>query len=303
MWSDETGRHESSQESIKLPSKEWQWINDWTIDYMNPNEVDSDGWQYSFDFPFEYHPKKQFTDVVRRRRWYRKCKLTTTGPWSDLSSILLISASIHCPKFDKEVNEDVILNVWAVSSEGEALCRLGVSRLCPRGLSWQHVPCDQPLVNISVGGDEELTHVWAIARDGSAFLRHGISKTSPSGTVWFHTESPRPQCPLKQITVGKRSVWAIDAKNRLWFREEIVATFPEGTHWRKVCEESVLQISANNCDDLWALIRVQENENIVDRIAKRAEINENQRMGTNWEFFTKEWNSLHFICAVDRSDD
>ena len=299
MWSDETGKYELCKDLIKLPSKGWQWLNDWAIDYINSNEVDSEGWQYAIDFPFDYRPKRQFTDYVRRRRWYRKCKLTTTGPWNELSGVPIISASIHCPAFYKEVEENMILNVWSVSSEGEALCRLGVSRLCPRGMSWQHVPCDQPFVTISVGGDQHNTHVWAIARDGSAFLRHGISRTQLSGTVWFHTESPRPHCPLKQITVGKSSVWAVDEKKRLWFREEIVPTFPEGTHWRKV-DDSVLQISSNNCDDLWALIRVHENESFLDRIAKRVGITEQQKMGTNWEFVSKDWNSLQFICAVDR---
>lgn len=302
MCSDETGKYELTKEGIKLPSRHWQWLNDWAIDYMNATDVDSEGWQYAIDFPFEYHPKRQFTDYVRRRRWFRKCKLTTSGPFTDLSGNPIISCSIHCSNYStKAAADQAILNVWAVSSEGEALCRLGVTRLCPRGLSWQHVPCDQPLAHISVGGDEQSTHVWAIARDGSAFLRHGLSRTCPTGTVWFHVESPRPNCPLKQISVGRHGVWAIDEKKRLWFREEIVATFPEGTHWRKV-DDSVQQISADCSDQLWAIVRVQESDSSVDRIAKRIGIDAKNRVGTEWQFVSKQWNSLQMVCAVEAVD-
>lgn len=295
MWSDETGKHELTKECVKLPSRHWQWLNDWAVDYNSTSDVDSEGWQYAIDFPFEYHPKRQFTDYVRRRRWRRKCKLTTSGPFNDLSVIPVVFCSIHCSDYVTKPREEVILNVWAVSSEGQALCRLGVSRLCPRGLSWQHVPCDQPLVHISVGGDENQTNVWAIAKDGSAFLRHGLSRTSPAGTVWFHTEAPRPHCPLKQIAVGRHSVWAIDEKKRLWFREEIVSTFPEGTHWRKVCD-SVQQISVDSSDQLWAIIAVRESDRTPETmtIAKR--------VGSDWDYVNKQWNDIQFVCAVDSID-
>lgn len=40
------------------------------IDYHTPGGVDRDGWQYAVDFPASYHAKKNFTDYVRRRRWF-----------------------------------------------------------------------------------------------------------------------------------------------------------------------------------------------------------------------------------------
>ncbi|CAG2179226.1 unnamed protein product, partial [Oppiella nova] len=284
MWSDETGKHELIKDNIKLPSKQWQWMNDWSVDFSLPDGVDSEGWQYSIDFPFDYHSDRKFTDYVRRRRWFRKCRFTTTGPWTDIPGASIISASIYCSKCDIKPNEEVILNAWAVSGDGDALCRLGVSPLCPRGLSWQHVSCEQPFVDISVGGNDTFIQVWATARDGSAFLRHGISRTSPAGTVWFHIESPRPQCPLKRVCVGKSSVWAIDEKFRLWFREEIVPTFPEGTHWKKV-DDCVHKISVNNCNELWAIVGTQHNDSFVYKIAKRIGICDELRVGSDWQIF------------------
>lgn len=40
------------------------------MDFHTPGGVDRDGWQYAVDFPASYHAKKQFTDYVRRRRWF-----------------------------------------------------------------------------------------------------------------------------------------------------------------------------------------------------------------------------------------
>ncbi|XP_054159863.1 tectonin beta-propeller repeat-containing protein 1-like [Oppia nitens] len=292
MWSDETGRYELLKDSMKLLSKHWQWISEWSIDYTVDNgAVDTEGWQYAIDFPFEYHSERRFTDYVRRRRWIRRSRLTTTGPFIDMSKTPIISASMYCSNFKSQSIGEVILNVWAVSADGHALCRLGVSRINPKGLSWEHVSCEQPLSDISVGGYGNFIQVWAIATDGSAFLRHGINRTSPAGTVWFHVEAPRPQCPLTQISIGKNGVWVIDGKHRLWMREEIVDTFPEGTHWKKV-DDNVIKISVNNCDDFWAIIRCQQNESFVLRIAKRIGITSEVRMGTDWQIFNKHLNHM-----------
>lgn len=40
------------------------------VDFHTPGGVDRDGWQYAVDFPASYHAKKNFTDYVRRRRWF-----------------------------------------------------------------------------------------------------------------------------------------------------------------------------------------------------------------------------------------
>ena len=40
MWSDKSGRHSATKESIRLPSAAWQWVADWVVDYYTPGGVD-----------------------------------------------------------------------------------------------------------------------------------------------------------------------------------------------------------------------------------------------------------------------
>lgn len=69
-------------------------ISDWLVDFHPPGGVDRDGWQYATDFPSVYHGKKLFTDCVRRRRWYRRAQLNTTGPWQELGNTKIIDVSL-----------------------------------------------------------------------------------------------------------------------------------------------------------------------------------------------------------------
>lgn len=70
-------------------------MSDWIVDFHTPGGVDRDGWQYARDFPAQYHGKKQFTDYVRRRRWFRRCQLTTSGPWQELGNTKLLDVSLY----------------------------------------------------------------------------------------------------------------------------------------------------------------------------------------------------------------
>lgn len=62
------------------------------------------------------------------------------------------------------------------------------------------------------------------------------------GDVWFHLEPPTASVPLQQISCGLKSVMAVDTSNKLWFRQEILPHFPEGTSWKLVCG-NVQQVS------------------------------------------------------------
>ena len=78
--------------------------------------MDKEGWQYATDFPASYSGKCGFTDCVRRfesafdhskptvsfntetycrRRWARKCRLQTTGPWKQLCPTKLVDISMQ----------------------------------------------------------------------------------------------------------------------------------------------------------------------------------------------------------------
>ena len=56
-------------------ASEWDDDAEWTIDHA---QGDADGWEYAFNFGFEWHDKCGMTDCVRRRAWIRrlrKCEL------------------------------------------------------------------------------------------------------------------------------------------------------------------------------------------------------------------------------------
>lgn len=127
MWSDASGRKKRTREQVKLLSKRWQWISDWLVDFHVPGGVDRDGWQYAVDFPATYHGKKQFTDYVRRRRWYRRCAIATTGPWQELGHTKLVDVSLE--PVDDGLDAPVV--VWALAAGGQAMIRSDVARSSP----------------------------------------------------------------------------------------------------------------------------------------------------------------------------
>ena len=169
-WSDRTGKLALSKESIKPPSVHWQWTSsDWLIDFSTPGGADVDGWQYATDFPASYHAKKKFTDYVRRRRWTRKCRLVTSGPWRPLLTLKLLDISMK-PHLTKD-----LVYTWAITSKGEAVFRTGVNSKNPEGLDWIHVASDVTFQSVTVSGKgTEISplKMWAVAKDGSVFLRY-----------------------------------------------------------------------------------------------------------------------------------
>ncbi|XP_046426690.1 tectonin beta-propeller repeat-containing protein isoform X1 [Neodiprion fabricii] len=226
MWSDVTGRHKRTREHTKTLSMHWQWVSDWIIDFHTPGGVDRDGWQYAMDFPAQYHGRKQFTDYVRRRRWFRRCQLKTSGPWQELGNTKIVDISLYTTS---KPGDEGFINVWAVAANGEALFRRGVSELCPLGVSWEHIPSDQALIGISCGPEGQ---VWAVGKNGTSYWRLGISLAKPTGETWQNVEPPSG-AQVKQISVGKDVVWALDTTGRLSVRREVRAKiFPEGTYWQ-----------------------------------------------------------------------
>jgi len=71
---------------------------------------------------------------------------------------------------------------------------------------------------VSVGANGK---VWAVAADGSAFLRHGVTEVAPAGQLWLHVAAPKDSARLREVEVGKHSVWALDSDNKLYLRQEV----------------------------------------------------------------------------------
>ncbi|XP_019761431.1 tectonin beta-propeller repeat-containing protein isoform X1 [Dendroctonus ponderosae] len=226
MWSDVTGRQKRLKDQVKLLSARWQWVSDWMVDFHVPGGVDREGWQYAVDFPASYHANKQFTDLVRRRRWYRRCAIATTGPWQELGHTKLLDVSLE-PTNDEA---DAPVAVWALASGGQAMFRVGTSRSNPLGHIWEHITTDQPLGSISCG---PFSQVWATGKKGCAYFRVGIKEDKLQGERWICVEPPGG-AQLKQIAVNAVGIWAVDTLGRLNVRKEVTSMFPEGTHWQSI---------------------------------------------------------------------
>ncbi|CRK95669.1 CLUMA_CG009127, isoform A [Clunio marinus] len=222
LWSDITGKHKRSKEYSKLLSVHWQFVSEWLVDFKIPNGCDRDGWQYAVDFPMTYHPNKQFTDYARRRRWYRKCRLNTRGPWQEVGQTRIADVSLQTVNGS---SDEII--AWAVSSSGDVLMRKNVTKSTPTGNCWEHIPCDVAIVSIACCPNQR---VWAVAKSGAVLYRLGISQENPIGETWKRIES-LPNVHFKQISAGKLGVWVIDSSGRLGVRRDISGRIPEGRQW------------------------------------------------------------------------
>jgi tectonin beta-propeller repeat-containing protein 1 len=166
-----------------------------------------------------YHSKKQFTDCVRRRRWYRKCRFNTKGPWQEVGQTKILDLALQFLK-----DEDLSV-AWAISTTGDVLFRRGISQTAPNGCSWEHVPCDMPLISISCSSDRK---VLAVSKNGFVLFRVGISSDNLVGDRWKRIDAS-PNILFKQVSVGNKGIWAIDMQSRLAVRREISNNSPEGT--------------------------------------------------------------------------
>ncbi|KAJ4932313.1 hypothetical protein JOQ06_010737 [Pogonophryne albipinna] len=245
MWSDESGLNECTKGNTNPPTPQWSWVSEWTVDYNVPGGTDKEGWQYAADFPVTFHGHKTMKDFVRRRRWTRKCKITLRGPWQQVPPIRLSDISLM-PCLAQSSIEQVPL--WALSDKGDVLCRLGVSPQNPEGSSWLHVGTDQPFKSISIGGANQ---VWAIAKDGAVFYRGSVSPQNPAGECWYHIPSP-PRQTLRQLSVGRTSVFAVDENSNLWIRQGLTPSYPQGSAWELI-SNNVGKVTVGPLDQVWII--------------------------------------------------
>lgn len=88
----------------------------------------------------------------------RKCKLVTSGPWLEVTSVALRDVSI-IPESPSAQGSGPNIALWAVSDKGDVLCRLGVSELNPEvGTPWGNPGPAQPAAPSGLG--RILTETW-----------------------------------------------------------------------------------------------------------------------------------------------
>uniref|UniRef100_A0A7N6A2F7 Tectonin beta-propeller repeat-containing protein 1 n=1 Tax=Anabas testudineus TaxID=64144 RepID=A0A7N6A2F7_ANATE len=278
MWSDASGLYDCTKTNTKPPSPQWTWVSDWAVDYSVSGGTDREGWQYAADFPASYHGYKTMKDFVRRRRWARKCKLTTTGPWQEIPPIPLSDVTILPCEAQSSVD---VVPLWAISNKGDVLCRLGVTSLTPAGSSWLHVGTDQPFKSISIGA---ASQVWAIAKDGSAFYRGSVSSQSPAGDCWYHIPSPAKQ-KLKQVSVGRTSVYTVDENGNLWYRQGVTPSYPQGSSWEHI-SNNVRKVSVGPLDQVWVIAdKVQGSHSLsCGTVCHRLGVQPLEPKGQSWDY-------------------
>uniref|UniRef100_A0A8C7QG11 Tectonin beta-propeller repeat-containing protein 1 n=1 Tax=Oncorhynchus mykiss TaxID=8022 RepID=A0A8C7QG11_ONCMY len=244
-WSDDNGFTECTKSTTHPPSPQWSWVTEWAVDLAFSGGTDREGWQYAADFPVTFHGNKSLKDFVRRRRWVRKCKITLTAPWQEVPPIPLSDITV-LPCLAQSSMEQV--SVWGLSDKGDVLCRLGVTPQNPAGSSWLHVGTDQPFKSISIGGGHQ---VWAIARDRAVFYRGSVSARNPAGECWYHIPSP-PKQSLRQLSVGRTSVYAVDENSNLWYRQGLTPSYPQGSAW-ELLSNNVTKVSVGPLDQVWVI--------------------------------------------------
>ncbi|KAF3853366.1 hypothetical protein F7725_014054 [Dissostichus mawsoni] len=215
-----------------------------------------------------YHGHKTLKDFVRRRRWARKCKLTTTGPWQEVPPISLSDVTIlPCAA---QISVDVV-PLWAISNKGDVLCRLGVSTQTPAGSSWLHVGTDQPFKSISIGA---ASQVWAIAKDGSAFYR---------GSLVPHPLPAKQK--LKQVSVGRTSVYTVDENGNLWYRQGVTPSYPQGSSWEHI-SNNVRKVSVGPLDQVWIIAdKVQGSHGLsCGTVCHRLGVQPMEPKGQSWDY-------------------
>lgn len=280
-WTTPRGKFLKSQEDVKLPSSQWQWVSNWMVDFSTPGGVSNEGWQYAPNFNRAYHSHQGLRDRVRRRQWSRKCKLVTHGPWVSAGPPELIDISLQV---DLPMSPDQPLVIWAIGANGDVLCRNEATQAHPMGTSWIHIPTtlDMPFRSVSVGGK---CRVWAIAKDGSVWYRAAVTLQTLAGFCWIQVIPPPPGgAILHHISAGGTAVWAVDTSGNLWRREEITPTFPEGTRWAFVCNH-VRRVSVGPKDQVWVVSdsNFGRHKHAAGVLYRRLGITEETPSGTDWE--------------------
>ncbi|XP_061455337.1 tectonin beta-propeller repeat-containing protein 1 isoform X3 [Rhineura floridana] len=278
MWSDASGLQECTKTNTKPLSPQWSWVSDWYIDFSVCGGTDREGWQYAADFPASYHDHKTMKDFVRRRRWARKCRFVTSGPWLEVPPIALWDISI-IPQ--SPAAEDKFVALWAISDKGDVLCRLYITPQNPAGTSWLHVGTDQPFVSVSIGAFHQ---VWAVARDGSVFYRGSVSPKKPEGDCWYHIPSPLKQ-KIKQVSVGRTSVFAVDKNGNLWYRQGITPSYPQGSSWDHI-SNNIRKVSVGPLDQVWVIAdKVQGSHSLsCGTVCHRTGVQPMEPKGLSWDY-------------------
>uniref|UniRef100_A0A914WUD5 Peroxin/Ferlin domain-containing protein n=1 Tax=Plectus sambesii TaxID=2011161 RepID=A0A914WUD5_9BILA len=242
-WSDDSGTvKKANKDTTRLPSKHWQWANDWKIVNHDLN-CDNEGWLYAKKFGTDFNRKK---GSVRRRQWTRRRVFTAAAPWLAIDAPKLTRLSVQNDSTDSSH-----LLVWAVTVTGDLLCRQGVTSATPAGSAWKQVICDKRIVDICAGPNY---HIWAVTSAGEALLRYCANFADITKCAWKCIPS---SFKLKQIAVGANVVWGLDSKGDLYERTAVSSATPEGESWIYAYSD-VQTVTTDSSGNLYALLKYSD---------------------------------------------
>ncbi|XP_025938911.1 tectonin beta-propeller repeat-containing protein 1 isoform X2 [Apteryx rowi] len=192
--------------------------------------------------------------------------------WSDASGLQ------ECTKMNTKPPSPQWSWVLPWSQDNE---RLRPTEALGKGTSWLHVGTDQPFISISIGA---FYQVWAIARDGSAFYRGSVSPKKPAGDCWYHIPSPQKQ-KLKQVSVGRTSVFVLDKNGNLWYRQGITPSYPQGSTWDHV-SNNIRKMSVGPLDQVWVIAdKVQGSHSLsCGTVCHRTGVQPMEPKGLAWDY-------------------
>lgn len=188
----------------------------------------------------------------------RKCKLVTSGPWLEVTSVALRDVSI-IPESPGAHGSGLNIALWAISDKGDVLCRLGVSELNPEvGTRWGNPGSAQPASTLRARADSyrDAPPPWS---------RAGLwpPRACPGGSLGpaDTARGPRGSLGLRalgaEVEVGLRSrpPWgrAGDRRDRAALS---VPPLPQGFCWMHVgTDQPFTSVSIGACYQVWAVAK------------------------------------------------
>ena len=104
--------------------------------------------------------------------------------------------------------------VWTVRRNGEIFC------LSPTGRPFSVDPPSSTKLTLLTVSE---TAVWCLIGD-IVILRNGINSKCPEGVSWKRADTTTVSSPLRWLSCGRCTVWAVDKVGRVWLREAVDLT-------------------------------------------------------------------------------
>ena len=89
-------------------------------------------------------------------------------------------------------------------------------------------------------------------------MRTGVSRDNPYGTGWSVIENGIITNGIRQIALGKNTVWALDNEGNVFFRSGVTLMKPEGLKWVHI-PANVSNISVSFTDQVELKLNIIRN--------------------------------------------